>query len=101
MAEIPLNKINPIVLDEIKKHRDDIINCTDKTIKYKFLNPYLSKKKPHIGKPTAFKTLKKNDVFHKNISECPFNVPSLRMDESSTKPINIVKKKIKVNCKKG
>ena len=93
--------MNPIVLDEIKKQRDDIINCTDKTMEYKFLNPYLSKKNPHIGNPTAFNPLKKNDVFHKNISECQFNVPNFLIDESSTKPINIVKKKIKVNCKKG
>ena len=96
-----LNNINPIALEEIKKQREEIINCTDKTIVYKFLKPYLSKKNPQIGKPTAFNTLKKKDVFHKNISEWPFNVPNLRIDESSIKPINIVKKKIKVNCKKG
>ena len=93
--------MNPMVLEDIKKQRDDITNCTDKTIEYRFLNPYLSKKNPHIGNPTAFNPLKKNDVFHKNISECPFNVPNFLIDESSTKPINIVKKKIKVNCKKG
>ena len=54
-----------------------------------------------MGNPTAFNTLKINDVFHKNISECPFNVPNFLIDESSTKPISIVKKKIKINCKNG
>ena len=91
---MPLNRINPIVLEEIKKQRDEIINCTDKTIVYKFLKPNLSKKIPQMGNPTAFKTLKKKEVFHKNISEWPFNVPNFRMDESSIKPINIVKKKV-------
>ena len=96
-----LNKINPIAFEEIKKQREEIINCTDNTIVYKFLKPYLSKKNPHMGNPTAFKTLKKKEVFHKKISEWPFNVPNLRIDESSIKPISIVKKKIKVNCKNG
>ena len=96
-----LNKINPIALEEIKKQREEIINCTERTIEYKFLKPYLSKKIPQIGKPTAFNILKINDVFHRNISEWPFNVPNFLMDESSINPINIVKKKIKINCKNG
>ena len=54
-----LNKINPIAFEEIKKQRDEIINCTDNTIVYKFLKPYLSKKIPHMGNPTAFKRKKK------------------------------------------
>ena len=37
-----MNKIKPIALEEIKKHKEDIINCTERTKVYNFLKPYLS-----------------------------------------------------------
>ena len=36
-----------------------------------------------IKNNNTFNPLKKNDVFHKNISECPFNVPNFLIDETS------------------
>ena len=93
--------MKPIVFDDIKKHREEIINWTDNITEYNFLNPVLSNKYPQIGKPTAFKILKIKEVFHKNISEWPFNAPNFLIEDNSTKPISIVKKKINVNCIKG
>ena len=42
-----------------------------------------------------------NEVFHKKISECPFKVPNFLIEDNSTKPIKLVKKKIRVSCING
>ena len=61
--------MNPNLFEEIKKHKEEVINCIDKITEYNFLNPVFCKIYPQNGGKTALNILKIKLVFHKKTSE--------------------------------